>query len=133
MADGWEELDKMFENLLKRFPEKKKELMEDVAQEMYLQVLTNIAETVEPKTGNLGKGVKKVIGSNGGYAAVKPDYSIAPHSHLIEDGHRIIRNGKVVGWANGKHMYRNALDQVADDIEGMAQDMINELVGEVDE
>lgn len=132
MSDGFEELDQMFDNLLKNFPQAKKELMEDVGDKMYDQVIKNIDSTVKEGTGNLKAGVIKVLGSKGGYAAVKPNYEIAPHTHLIEDGHRVIRGGKIVGWANGKHMYRNALEQVSDEVEKMAESMIDELVGEID-
>lgn len=131
MADGFEELDKMFDDMLNKFPQKKRELMEDVGDKMYDQVINNIDNTVKEDTGNLKAGVTKILGSKGGYAAVKPNYGIAPHTHLIEDGHRIIRGGKIVGWANGKHMYRNAIEQVSDEVEKMAESMIDELVGEI--
>ncbi len=133
MADSFDELDQMFDDLLKKFPQKKRELVKNIGDKMYNQVISNIDSTVkEDGTGNLKAGVTKMLGSKGGYAAVKPNYGIAPHTHLVEDGHRIIKNGNVVGWVNGKHMYRDALEQVADEAEKMAGDMVDELVGEID-
>lgn len=51
--------------------------------------------------------------------------------HLIENGHKVVRNGKVVGWVSGKHMYRNAINELADELERSGEEMINNLVGEI--
>lgn len=124
------DLDKDFERLLKKFPQARRELVEECGEKMYQKVLSNISQ-VDEKTGNLRKGVKKVVGSRGGYSAVRADFKIAPHTHLVENGHKIVRNGKVVGWVSGKHMYRNALNELANELEQSAEQMIDKLVGDV--
>lgn len=124
------DLDKDFEQLLKKFPQARRELVEECGEKMYQKVLSNISQ-VDEKTGNLRKGVKKVVGSRGGYSAVRADFKIAPHTHLVENGHKIVRNGKVVGWVSGKHMYRNALNELANELEQSAEQMIDKLVGDV--
>lgn len=124
------ELDKQFEQLIKQFPKARRKLVETCGEKMYQKVLANVNQ-VGKKTGNLSEGVKKVVGSGGGYSAVRADFKKAPHTHLIENGHKIIRNGKVVGWVSGKHMYRNALNELANELEQDAEQMIDELVGEV--
>lgn len=124
------DLDKDFEQLLKKFPQARRELVEECGEKMYQKVLSNISQ-VDEKTGNLRKGVKKVVGSRGGYSAVRADFKIAPHTHLIENGHKIVRNGKVVGWVSGKHMYRNALNELANELEQSAEQKIDKLVGDI--
>ena len=124
------DLDKDFEQLLKKFPQARRELVEECGEKMYQKVLSNISQ-VDEKTGNLRKGVKKVVGSRGGYSAVRADFKIAPHTHLVENGHKIVRNGKVVGWVSGKHMYRNALNELANEIEQSAEQKIDKLVGDI--
>lgn len=124
------DLDKDFEQLLKKFPQARRELVEECGEKMYQKVLSNISQ-VDEKTGNLRKGVKKVVGSRGGYSAVRADFKIAPHTHLVENGHKIVRNGKVVGWVSGKHMYRNALNELANELEQSAEQMIDKLVGDI--
>lgn len=124
------DLDKDFEELLKKFPQARRELVEECGEKMYQKVLSNISQ-VDEKTGNLRKGVKKVVGSRGGYSAVRADFKIAPHTHLIENGHKIVRNGKVVGWVSGKHMYRNALNELANELEQSAEQKIDKLVGDI--
>lgn len=124
-------LDKAFESMIQRFPGAKRDLVESCGEKMYQKVISNINSQVGEKTGDLRSGVKKVIGSKGGYAAIRPDFKKAPHTHLIENGHKIVRNGKVVGWVAGKHMYRNALNELADELERDVQQMISKLVGDL--
>ena len=126
-----DELDKKFTELLKQFPQAKRGLVEDVGEKLYEKVISNIDSTVSKHSGKLKDGVKKHIGSKGGYAAVRADYKIAPHTHLIENGHKIVRDGKIVGWVSGKHMYRNALNEMIDEIQQDAEKMLSGLVGDV--
>lgn len=130
--DNINELDKMFDDLLTKFPKKKKELVEEAGDLMYEKVINNINSTVKENTGKLKEGVIKVVGSKGGYTAIRPNYKIAPHTDLIENGHKIVRGGKIIGWVNGKHMYRDALEQVGDEIINKAEKMIDDLVGDID-
>lgn len=132
---NFDELDKRFERFMNDMPSAKRKLVESCGEKMNQKVLRNIEISVKSKSGNLKKGVTKVIGSGGGYAAVKPDYKIAPHTHLIENGHKLIKgkgaNGRIVGWSPGVHMYRNALSELADELQDDAERMINELVGDI--
>lgn len=132
-----EELDKAFENLAKKFPDARKKFVINAGDLMYNEVINNIERDVEEGGENLKRGVTKVIGSKGGYAAIRPDYSIAPHTHLVEDGHDMVvggkkgKDGKICEDRNfvyGKHMYRNAINQVADKLEDMAEQFVDELV-----
>lgn len=125
------ELDKMLDNIIKTVPGKKRELLEEVGDILEQQVKFNIAERVEPKSGNLGKGVEKVFGSKNGYVAIKPNYGIAPHTQLVEKGHRIVKNGINTGkFAKGKFMYRDSIQQCEGDILAAANRMVKEVVKE---
>ncbi|HAR85883.1 MAG TPA: hypothetical protein DCR69_09130 [Clostridium sp.] len=128
--DGFEALDKAFENLIKAFPKARRGLVEEVGNILEKNVISNIESGTDEDTGDLKRGVKKVIGSRGGYVAVKPDYNIAPHTHLVESGHRLVRGGKVIGWVPGKHMYRNAINSTANEIENKADAMLDKLMKE---
>ncbi|WP_189911057.1 hypothetical protein [Clostridium cochlearium] len=128
IIDNFDDLDAMFENIIKEFPQKKKELLENVGNVLEEQVIENINTRTTEKTGNLEAGVEKVFGSKGGYVAIKPDYKKAPHSYLLENGHRIVKNGVVLGFVNGKHMYRDSITQCEDKIMELAENMVNEVV-----
>lgn len=129
--DDFNKLDFMFENIIQTIPEKKKELLEKVGDKLEKQVKENIIERVDGANegSNLVKGVEKVFGSKNGYVAVKPNYNVAPHSHLVENGHRIVRNDVNIGHTNGKHMYRDSIQQCEDEIIKLAFEMIDEVIG----
>lgn len=126
-----EEFEKQLEKFEKEFPEAKKKLVRENGKLLHEKVLENTRRDVGVKTGNLLKSIELHYGSKGGYAAVRGNFGVAPHLHLIEHGHRIIRGGVVVGWAEGKHMFANALSDLADDLEGNANKMIDKLAGDI--
>lgn len=133
--DDFAKLDKMFSDMLRDIPEKKAELMDKVGDLLQEQVISNIESRVGTSGGGkkekLIAGVRKVVGSGGGYTAINPDYSKGSNiHHLIENGHRIVRNGVVVGFVNGKHNYRNALTQSESKIIKLAENMIDEVLGD---
>ena len=148
MSNSLEDLDKAFETMIEKFPEKRRELVENAGSKMHQKVLRNIDTDTKEDTGRLREGCYLVIGSKGGYAAVRNDHRKAPHAHLVEFGHRLIKgaktkegkngqpvpikgSGKVIGWVNGKHMYRNALTEMEDELVQDAERMIDSLAGEI--
>ena len=121
-----------FDNILSRFPEKRREFVQNVGEKMEQEVLRNIGSDTKNKTGNLRRAVSLNLGSGGGYAAVRNNNRVAPHCHLVENGHAVVdKNGRRVGWVAGKHMYRNALNNLADEMEQQAQRMLDEMVGDI--
>lgn len=125
-----EEFDKQLEKFAKDFPEAKKKMVRENGKLLHEKVLENTRRDVGVKTGNLLKSIELHNGSKGGYSAVRGNFGVAPHLHLIENGHKIIRNGQIVGWAEGKHMFANAISDLADELEGNAQKMMDKLVGD---
>jgi hypothetical protein len=131
-SSGLEDLNSKLNKVLDEFPGKRRELHETAADIMHENVIKNIKSETKHKTGNLERGQKKVVGSGGGYAAVTPDYSIAPHTHLIENGHKLVKkiNGskKIVGFVNGKHMYQKAIAQSESQLINAAEKFAEEIV-----
>ncbi len=126
MANEVDIFAKKLDKLLDDWPQTKQKLVERNGDIMYQKVLANV-DAVGEKTGNLKRGVTKHIGSGGGYAAIRPDYKVAPHTHLLENGHKT-RNG---GWVPGKHMYRNALSDLADEMQYESQKVYDDLIKSV--
>lgn len=125
-----DDLLRSFDNMLNRFPQKRREFVRKTGEKMQQEVLRNIDRDTKRKSGNLRNAVSLKLGSGGGYAAVRNNNRVAPHAHLVEDGHAILdKHGRRVGWVAGKHMYRNALQAVADEAEQDAQRMLDEMVG----
>lgn len=153
------DLDQLFERVIKDFPERRRMLVESCGDKLYQEVIQNIERDVQSDTGNLKSAVTKVVGSGGGYAAIKPDWKKAPHTHLVENGHKVVPRGKrkwrlrrpqlrnntkntgkrykkgsvrnSVGWVAGKHMYRNSLNSLATELEQDAQKTLKQLVGDI--
>ena len=140
-------LEKSFDKFIKEFPQARMKLCKNAGKKLYDKVIENIERDVKEKTGNLKKGVTLAIGSSGGYAAIRANHKIAPHTHLVENGHRIVTGKnpsksakkyhgavdtrKDTGdWVEGKHMYRNALNDLIFELENDAQQTLYDLVGE---
>lgn len=89
---------------------------------------------VKKKTGNYFKSIKKgkpyIYKGNGGYSVrVYNSKKIAPHAHLIEDGHRIVNHeGQEVGYKPGLKVFdssrREFENQFYGDIENFIDDML---------
>lgn len=150
---GLYELDKALDDLVKKFPQMKRELHEKAADIMWENVTDNIYKDVygsnldyddneDTRTGNLLNGQDKVVGSGGGYAVVRPNPKVAPHTHLLDEGHKIVvgrnpskwekRAGakdtrKVVGFVNGKHFYKKAILQSAPQLIAETEKLANEV------
>lgn len=98
---GFEELTKSFQKLEKRYPSQADAML--MAQG---QAVTKKTKSQSPvgKTKKL-KGswrLKKVKVYNGGKVRVVRIQSEAPHAHLVEQGHEIVRGGKTR--ANGRKL-----------------------------
>lgn len=131
---SFEDLDKAFGKLIDEIPNTKRKLILRCGDKMHDKVLRNIDISVKSGSGRLKSAVTKVIGTEGGYAAIKPNWKRAPHTFLIENGHKLIvgkgENQRFVGWVPGVHMYRNALNDLADELESDAEEAIYKLVGD---
>ncbi len=142
-----EELDKAFASLLEQFPEKRRDLVETAGEKMHQKVLRNIDSETEEHTGRLRAACQKHIGSKGGYAPVRNNNKKAPHAYLVENGHRLMKgaktkkgkrgqsvnikgSGRVIGWVNGKHMYRNAVNELEGELIQSAENMIEQTLRE---
>lgn len=127
-------LDKLGEDLgriLSRFPQERKKLMESAGEKMYQQVVENVDRSTKGKRGNLRKAVTKVIGSKGGYTAIRNNHRIAPHGYLVENGHRLVRKGKEVGWVQGKFIYANAMNELEDTLLKQAENVMEKIAGDL--
>ncbi|MDF2612783.1 MAG: hypothetical protein K0S71_569 [Clostridia bacterium] len=57
-------------------------------------------------------------------------YNTKGHAHLIEDGHNIVRGGRIVGYQTGKKVFATAESQFTNeyfqDVEKFVDDILNE-------
>lgn len=94
------------------------------------------AETdVNKKTGNYLKGIKR--GKYYRYRVGNVDsirvYAGTPafHAHLLEHGHAIVREGRLLGRVKGYHIFKNAADEFekkyGEDCEGFVDNITSNL------
>lgn len=148
MTDSLDKICESLDALEEKFSEEQRELVEKAGEKMYRQVLRNIDTSTKEQTGKLRAACYKQIGSKGGYAAVRNNHKKAPHAHLVEYGHKLVKgaktktgkhgqkvnikgSGRVIGWVSGKHMYRNALNELEDELMQDAEKLADRLVGEL--
>lgn len=67
----------------------------------------------------------KIYDFDGGYS--RRVYSSAPHGHLIEEGYRLVKNGKELGRVKGKWILRDSANEFADEFEKNAETLLDEL------
>ena len=128
------ELSNRFDTLVKEFPKERRKLMETSGDKIKSEVQTNV-DAVGEDTGRLRAAVTKAIGSGGGYAAVRNDYRIAPHAHLVEHGHWMVgHDGRLLtlksggSWVAGRKMYERAIMSLKDELIADADAMLKKVV-----
>lgn len=93
--NGLDSLDRSFQELLKKAPEKRKELHERIADRLKETIDAKIVERLDDSNGKIREWQEKKVGSGGGYAAVRPvkdeagQNSPGAITQYLEGGHEI--------------------------------------------
>jgi hypothetical protein len=100
----------------KTMPRESKKFLRNQGTKLRNKTLSLAKSRVRKKSGNLFKGIKRgkvyVYRGNGGLSirvyGGKPAYHVA----ILENGHRIVtRDGREVGFVEGKHFFRDTAKQ----------------------
>lgn len=106
------ELDQFSKNLIlkaqKENPKEVEKFLRKEGSKLRTRVARKARQKTKKKTDDYRKSIKRGKPYKYGTADAIRAYSYAPHSHLIEDGHRLISHGKEVGFVLGKHVFREA-------------------------
>lgn len=93
----------------RQFPRESKQLMAKVGNKARAIVRKTARANVKRLTGNYFKSIKRgrVFIDQNGKMTVRVYHSskTAPHAHLIERGHRVVRGGKEIGFTPGKNVF----------------------------
>lgn len=100
------------EDLLKvatqTLPKETTKVMRDIGNRATTHVRREARAKVKRKTGKYYKKIKRgVVFKDNSGAIVTRVINSAPHAHLIEYGHDIVRGSKTIGYAPGKHIMQN--------------------------
>lgn len=55
----------------------------------------------------------------------------APHYHLVERGHRLVKNGKEIGYVDGQRFTEKALNKIEPEINRDIEKLFDKLVGDL--
>lgn len=133
--DGLEELQETLNDLVKKYPDKAGEILKSNAR----QLRKDVTKEVRKVTDNYGKS-KQSLAKVGSYR-ISPvqGYGMnqyieisakAPHFHLVEKGHELVKNGVNIGFVPGKHMMENTIKRHQEIVPETVSNMIDELLKE---
>lgn len=111
--EGLEDFQKNLEFLVSDMPTEAKSVLRKVGTKARTIAARVGRKTIKKKTGNYNKSWKrgKVWQEEEGAYKIRI-YNNAPHAHLLEDGHRIVRNGQEVGFAKGFKVMDKANNEI---------------------
>ena len=120
------DLDRTLSDLLQEFPDKRRELHEELGELAKQEVDAAIASSVNDGSGKVRRWQVTHVGSGGGYAAVRPanareggdtgSNSAGAITNYLDSGHKIrgSKGGKAyrprikIPYVNGNHFYQTA-------------------------
>ena len=134
--EGLEELERDLTAAVRAAPEKAKETLRDISKDFKKSAKKRANSELKPheRAGSeKNKAIKRKFGSKvieEGIGATALVWNSARHFHLIENGHNLVRGGRVVGFVEGRHIMektRNEYESVVPErLENMVDDILKE-------
>lgn len=115
-----------------KWPKKVKKSMQKSGTELKRRTVRQIRlVNLRTITGNYKAGIKrgKFYQKQGAYYIRV--YSNAPHAHLIEDGHDVVRGGRKVGFAKGREVFAKAEADYEDKFYQNCEELVDEVIDEL--
>lgn len=145
---GFDELEKAFKRCEKRYPSEADAFL--MAQGQAVNKRTKALTPVKTKKLRNSWRLKKVKLYKDGKVRVVREQSAAPHAHLIELGHEIVRGGrtrergrklnrvqlnargiKTGGYVEGKHMLEKSLSEAQSKFESGAKKLLDKITDDL--
>lgn len=136
--EGLEELERDLRKAIKKCPVKAKETLKLLGRDFRKAAYHKANSELKPHTRKAGdkKGAikrkwdSKVIGE--GVEMTALIWNSARHFHLIENGHNLVKNGKIIGFVPGKHIMEKTRNDYKDIVPEKFEEMIDEILKESD-
>lgn len=133
--EGLEELQESFDEIIRKYPDKAGELLQANAR----RLRKDVVEEVKKVTDDYGNS-KKSLAKAGSYKISQlqgygPNQYIeisakSPHFHLVEHGHKLVKNGVNIGFVPGKHMMENTIKRHQEIVPDTVSNMLEEILKE---
>lgn len=136
--EGLEELERDLTKAIQTAPEKAKETLKEIGKDFKNAAKKRANSELKPhkRTGSeKNKAIKrkwgtKVIEENVGATALV--WNSARHFHLIENGHNLVRGGRIVGFVPGKHIMEKTRNEYENIVPQRFEEMVDEILKEGD-
>lgn len=116
------------------------------AEETLIELAKELKETAKKRAKSETKHIKregddkkwaiekrwghKLVDDGLGAAALV--WNSAPHFHLVENGHELVRGGRVIGFVPGKHIMEKTRNEYEDIVTERFEKMVDDILGESD-
>lgn len=136
--DGLEELQRDLEKAIRKCPVQTEETLKGLAKDFKAsakkkanaELKTHEREGSQKKKSIKRKWGTKILNENIGMTALV--WNSARHFHLIENGHNVVRGGRVVGFVPGKHIMEKTRNDFQDTVPERFREMVDEILKESD-
>ena len=108
-------------------PQRIRQFMRKEGSKLRTKTKKTARSKVKKKSGNFQKSITRGKPYRYGSDDAIRVYSASAHAHLIEDGHRIVRNGRELGFVPGKKVFRTAQDEFQPTFERDVDGLCDEL------
>ncbi|MDE6984777.1 MAG: hypothetical protein K2O99_09655 [Lachnospiraceae bacterium] len=136
--EGLEELERDLEKAVRKAPAQAEKTLVDLAKKFKKSAKKRAQTELKPhdrKSGQEKKAISarwghKLVGDSLGAAALV--WNSAPHFHLIENGHQLVRNGRAIGFVEGKHIMEKTRNEYKDIVPEQFEKMVEDILKECD-
>lgn len=136
--EGLEEFEQDLKKAIRKAPIQAKETLVEVAKD-FKKSAKKRAKSETKHVKRSGDGEKWAIARKWGHKLVDDGvgatalvWNSAPHFHLVENGHQVVRSGRVVGFAPGKHIMEKTRNEYEDIVPERFEKMVDDILRESD-
>lgn len=132
--EGIEELENDIRKAIEECPRELKKGLNDIANEFRKAARKRTPDYKHHK-GNPKLKLKRCYGK---WAFVEEDktgvlvYNSAPHFHLVERGHNLVRGDKIIGFVPGQHMMEKTKDEYEEIVPERFEKILDNILKERD-
>ena len=136
--EGLEEFQHDLEKAIRKAPAQAEETLIELAKEFKNSAKKKAnaeMKTHKREESEKNKAIKRKFGSKvieEGIGATALVWNSARHFHLIENGHNLVRGGRVVGFVEGKHIMEKTRNEYESIVPERFENMVDDILKERD-